>query len=89
MKTKRSSLPAAFVIAALSGSALGQSLGPPPDPNLREVAMVRQDQSDCSNGNVSPGVVGGTAWVVRGSDGITRVKLGITAVPNTTYHFFL
>ena len=51
--------------------------------------MVQQDFSDCSNGNVNPGVVSGTAWVVRGSDGKTSVKVGITAKPNTTYHFFL
>jgi hypothetical protein len=82
-------------VAALGGAALGQ-YGPPPqkaaDPNLREVSMVRQDQSDCQDGNVSggdPSRLGGTAWVVRGSDGTTKVKVAITAKPNTTYHFFL
>lgn len=77
------------VAAMTCGSALGQTGEPRPDPNLREVSMVRQDFSDCSNTTVTPGVVGGTAWVVRGSDGVTRIKLGITAKPNTTYHFFL
>src|SRR6185369_7788044 len=60
--------------------------------NLREVSLVRQDQSDCDNGNVSdkdPSSIGGTTWVVRGSDGTTKIKIGITAKPNTTYHFFL
>jgi hypothetical protein len=84
---------ATLLILSLSGPALGQfpAAPPPPptDPNLREVAMVQQDSSDCSNSNVNPGVVGGTAWVVRGSDGKTSVKVGITAKPNTVYHFFL
>jgi hypothetical protein len=86
-------LSAALIVglATLCGNASGQPFPPPkqPDPNLREVSMVQQDFSDCSNANVSPGTIGGTAWVVRGSEGITRVKLGITAKPNTTYHFFL
>jgi hypothetical protein len=79
----------------LCGTAWAQlKLEPPkaPDPNERQVSLVRQDQSDCQNGNVSdrdPSLIGGTAWVVRGSDGTTRVKIGISAKPNTTYHFFL
>jgi hypothetical protein len=82
--------------AALSGAAFGQIPYPPPpkgpDPNEREVSLVRQDQSDCQNGNVSdrdPTLVGGTAYVLRGSDGKTSVKIGISAKPNTKYHFFL
>src|SRR2546423_8834825 len=79
--------------AVLCTAAPGQDIYPKPkpfDPNLREVALVRQDFSDCGNGNVSPsGYVGGTAWVVRGADGTTTVKVGITAQRNTTYHFFL
>jgi hypothetical protein len=81
--------------AALCGTAAGQipfQQPKAPDPNEREVSLVRQDQSDCQNGNVSdrdPSLIGGTAWVVRGSDGTTKVKVGITAKPNTTYHFFL
>ncbi len=62
-----------------------------PDPNAREVSLVRQDQSDCGNANVSgqdSSLVGGTAWVVR-SGGTTSVKVAITAKPKTTYHFFL
>ena len=76
--------------AALCTTAPGQDIYPKPDPNLREVALVKQDFSDCENSNVSPsGYVGGTAWVVRGTDGTTSVKVGITAQRNTTYHFFL
>jgi len=83
-----------FGFAALSGTAFGQLISPPkaPDPNEREVSLVRQDQSDCQNGNVSdrdPTLIGGTAYILRGSDGKTTVKIGITAKPNTTYHVFL
>jgi len=77
---------------AFAGPAAAQTTAAAPDPNLRSVSLVRQDFSDCSNGNVSdsnPTLIGGTAWVVRGSDGKTSVKVGITASPNTTYHFFL
>src|SRR3954447_24670842 len=82
-----------LVSAALCGTAFGQANpgAKAPDPNLREVSLVRQDQSDCQNGNVSaadPSRIGGTAWVVR--DGATtHVKVSITAQPKTTYHFFL
>ena len=79
--------------ALLGGTAFGQvgiRTGKAPDPNLREVALVKQDFSDCDNSTVSPsGYVGGTAWVVRNTDGTTSVKVGITAQRNTTYHFFL
>lgn len=89
-------LSAIFLLGlAVCGSAVAQ-FGPPPpkppDPSEREVSLVRQDQSDCQNGNVSnrdPSLIGGTVWVVRGSDGTTKVKVGISAKPNTTYHFFL
>jgi hypothetical protein len=56
------------------------------------VSLVRQDFSDCQNGNVSdadPSKLGGTIWLARGSDGTTSVKVGITAEPDTTYHLFL
>lgn len=89
-------LPVLLLGSALaSGGALAQIVFPQPkapDPQEREVSLVRQDQSDCENGNVSdrdPSLIGGTAWVVRGSDGTTKVKVGITARPNMTYHFFL
>ena len=82
-----------FGLAALDGTAVGQKTLPSPDdPTMRQVSLVRQDQSDCQNGNVSdkdPNLVGGTAFVVRTSDGKTTVKVGIMAKPNTTYHFFL
>ena len=55
------------ITAALCTAAPGQDYPKPKafDPNLREVALVKQDFSDCENSNVSPsGYVGGTAWVV-------------------------
>jgi hypothetical protein len=65
---------------------------PPIAPNEREVVLVRQDQSDCTNTNVpsadSPNV-GGILAVVRGTDGNTTVKVAMTASPDTTYHFYL
>jgi len=57
-----------------------------------EAFLIRQDSSDCTNSNVNaddPSRIGGTAWVVRRPDGNTSVKVGITATPNTVYHFFL
>ena len=81
--------PSLFAISMLGFATLicGPAFGQ--DPNFRSVSMVRQDFSDCSNSNVSPGEVDGTARVVRTPDGITSVKVGITAKPNTVYHFFL
>jgi hypothetical protein len=83
------------VIAAIASnlSALAQIPAPrPSDPNQRQVYLVRQDQSDCTNSNVpnvdSP-LVGGNVWVTRLHDGNTSVKVAMTAKPSTTYHFFL
>jgi len=95
MSTVSQFLAAVFIAFSLTNAAVAQygpPPPPPPDPNLREVSLVRQDQSDCQNGNVTdrdPSLVAGTAWVVRGSDGRTQVKVAISAKPNTTYHFFL
>jgi hypothetical protein len=65
---------------------------PPMPPTERQVYLVRQDQSDCTNSNVpatdSPNV-SGNLWLTRSDDGNTTVKVAMTASPNTTYHFFL
>jgi hypothetical protein len=78
-------------VAAMSVS-FAQFAPPTPDPNQRQVYLVRLDQSDCTNSNVpnhdSPSV-GGNVWVVRASDGTTHLKIAMTAKPATTYHFFL
>jgi hypothetical protein len=56
------------------------------------VYMVRQDFSDCANGNVTdkdPSLIGGAVALVRDPNGTTHVTIGITAQRNATYHFFL
>ena len=80
--------------AVMCGSASGQYVPPPPDPNERQVMLMLQDFSNCSNSSVSyndrdPSLQRGVITVVRSADGMTRVKVGMTARPNTTYHFFL
>jgi hypothetical protein len=80
-------LVAGLVAAVAAGAALAQTA-----PPFREAYLVRQDSSDCQNGNVSgqdPTRIGGTVIVVRNSDGTSSVKVAITATPNTTYNFFL
>jgi hypothetical protein len=65
---------------------------PRPDPNFRQVYLIRQDYSDCTNANV-PNTKGpkqmGVVSVRRGSDGNTTLKIAFAGTPNTTYHFFL
>ena len=77
---------AAAVLLVTSAAAWAQQ------PNVREVSLVRQDFSDCPNGNVSDkdaSLVGGTAIIVRNGDGTSTVKVFITASANTRYNFFL
>jgi hypothetical protein len=92
---------AAIGFAALLGMsavpfvASAQRPPPPPQPlegPTVEVYMIRQNSSDCSNSTVNdnnPSLIGGTAFVIRGNDGNTTVKVAITASPNTTYNFYL
>lgn len=59
---------------------------------MRDVSLVRQDFSDCSNADVTaddPSLVGGTVSVQRRPDLTTVLRVDLTAQPNTTYHFFL
>ena len=90
---KRSARLRAMVIFALSLVSAGSTASAQNvDPTEREISLVRQDQSDCANGDVSdrdPSLIGGTIWLTRGTDGITRVRVAMTASPNTTYHFYL
>jgi hypothetical protein len=77
-----------FVASAQRPPGPPQPLGGP----AVEVYMIRQNSSDCNNSTVNdnnPSLIGGTAFVVRGSDGNTTVKVAITASPNTTYDFYL
>ncbi len=59
---------------------------------VTSVPLVLQDFSDCQNGNVTDPsglLTKGTAFLAKNTDGSISVKVGITLVPNTTYHFFL
>jgi hypothetical protein len=61
-------------------------------PNQRQVCLVREDQSDCTNSNVpnhDGPLVSGNILVTRGSNGNTDMKIAMTASPATNYHFFL
>jgi hypothetical protein len=74
-------------IVPLTSAARGAA-----DAPTVEAFLIRQDSSDCTNSDVNandPSRIGGTAWVVRDPDGTTRVKVAITATPDTVYHFFL
>ena len=84
---------ASLLLAANCGAALAQER-PVPHANAiyREVSLVRQDISDCPNGDVSdqdPSRIGGTAIVARNPDGATIVKVFITGTPKTRYNFYL
>jgi enamine deaminase RidA (YjgF/YER057c/UK114 family) len=58
--------------------------------NERNVYLIRQDFSDCTNSTVGySSNVAGTLSVIRGDDGTTTVKVNLTGAPNTTYHFYL
>lgn len=70
--------------------ALAQT--PPPPSSEREVYLIRQDQSDCTNTTVpsgDPPNQAGTVSLIRGNDGNTTVKIAMTVSRDTTYHFFL
>ena len=79
-------------IVAASAAALAQNELPSTPPNERNVYLIRQDFSDCSNANV-PNTEGpnlaGIVTIVRGSDGNTNLKIALTGTPDTTYHFYL
>jgi hypothetical protein len=97
MRSKRS-LQALFAVGLVSAgseaivAANAQLQPPPPKANELQVYLVRQDFSDCVNGNVpnvnSPSV-GGNLWLTRQSDGNTSVTVALTASPDATYHFYL
>jgi hypothetical protein len=66
--------------------------GPAAAQTVTSVSLVLQDFSDCTNANVKDnggGAPGGTVLIGRNSDGSTNLKIGMSATPNTTYHFFL
>jgi carbonic anhydrase len=69
-------------------AALGQS-----GDTIATVPLVRQDFSDCSNGDVvanNPALIGGAVTTTRSPAGSTDVAVKlIRGTPNTTYHFYL
>ncbi len=71
-------------LACVSGPAAAQQ--------VTSVPLVLQDFSDCQNGNVTDPsglLTRGTVFIVKNGDGSMNLKIGITLVPNTTYHFYL
>jgi hypothetical protein len=76
----------------VSGTAIAINPAPPLPPNERQVYLVRQDFSNCTNDDVpntdGPNVTG-TVTAVRGSDGNTTLNIALTGTPDTTYHFYL
>ena len=83
---------AVVAVIASSVATLAQvRISPATDPSQRQVALVHQDQSDCTGSNVdadSP-QIGGTLWATRLFDGNTSVKVAMTVRPNTTYRVAL
>jgi hypothetical protein len=80
---------ATMFVATLAARA---QAAPPMSANERQVFLVQQDESDCTNTTVpsgNPSTVGGDLLLTRGTDGNTTVKIAMTVSPDTTYHFFL
>ena len=81
-----------FATLFLGASVWATSLALAQQQDSRDVSLVRQDFSDCSNADVSdrdPSLVGGTALVARASDATTQVLVNLASRPDTSYHFFL
>ena len=81
-----------LVSAAFVGGLGCVLIGPAAAQTATSVSMVLQDFSDCSNANVKDnggGAPGGLVEILRNKDGTTSIKVGLSATPLTTYHFFL
>ena len=80
-------------VVFLCGLAVVLTTSSPAAAQSAIVSLVLQDFSDCTNANVNDDnkiLTRGQVSVVRNTDnGTTAVKIGITAKPDTTYHFFL
>jgi hypothetical protein len=87
----RSRLVAGLATISISASLLSAFAWAQSAPAHLQVLLVRQDESDCQNGNVPTGDsnVSGTVSLIRAFGSTTTVKVAITATPRTTYHFFL
>jgi hypothetical protein len=93
-KLRRSPLLLSVLLATATApaSALLAQDAPPRVPAQREVYLIQQDSSGCNNADVKLDDWSrqkGTVLVMRGTDGITRVKVGFTGAANTSFHFFL
>lgn len=78
--------------ATLAILDLARAQTPPTNSGQRQVYLIRQDSSDCTNSTVSNTEgpqLGGYIWIVRNPDGTTSVKVAMTASPSTTYHVYL
>jgi hypothetical protein len=65
---------------------------PPGQEISRQVFLLPQASSDCTNADVRlPDALtrGGSATVDRGADGNTHVRVRLAGQPSTSYHFFL
>lgn len=80
-----------FAIALVTVCAVNMSASAQNAPR-DSISFIQQDSSDCTNTTVQDNpnrIVGGEIWVTRNADGTTAVKVGMTATPDTTYHFYL
>jgi hypothetical protein len=81
--------------AALIGLTVyvaGNVAAPAQSGTTRNVSLIQQDQSDCTNTTVKDDPIrtrGGEISVTRNSNGSTTVKVAMTVTPDSTYHFFL
>ena len=84
------SMRSVLVLCGVGALAVGAST--PALAQSLQVPLVRQDFSDCANGNVTdPGglLTSGTLSLVRNGNGTTSISVAMTVNPDTTYHFFL
>jgi hypothetical protein len=72
-------------IAGVPGTPLAQ------EQDSRDIPLVRQESSDCSNADVveDPTDRSGRLLVYRRPDPRTHVRVNLAMQPNTTYHFYL
>ena len=83
------------ICASLIGVAVyvvGNAVAPAQSIPKRNVSLIQQDQSDCTNTTVKDDpnrTRGGEISVTRNTNGSTTVKVAMTATPDTTYHFYL
>jgi hypothetical protein len=80
-------------LVAINAATLAQTaIQNPPDPNQKQVFLIRKDTAECSGSdvpNVDSPLVGGNVVVTRLRDETTRAEVAMTAKPNTTYQFSL